>query len=173
MLDLRRHRSPSPPAREADDIIRESQLGLSLRLQTNEFRDQREDHDDIQERNKEELTSSSLTSSVQHKLQRTDLAGITSHAAQANRKARVSVRARCESATVSYLLFPYVNFYRCIWLISTGLIYASLLQMNDGCQWRKYGQKIAKGNPCPRAYYRCTVAPGCPVRKQVISLINS
>ncbi|KAK4730222.1 hypothetical protein R3W88_023210 [Solanum pinnatisectum] len=39
--------------------------------------------------------------------------------------------------------------------------------VKDGYNWRKYGQKVTRDNPSPRAYFKCSFAPTCPVKKKV------
>uniref|UniRef100_I1L9Z3 WRKY domain-containing protein n=1 Tax=Glycine max TaxID=3847 RepID=I1L9Z3_SOYBN len=37
--------------------------------------------------------------------------------------------------------------------------------VRDRYQWRKYGKKVTRDNPSPRAYFKCSYAPSCPVNK--------
>jgi len=43
--------------------------------------------------------------------------------------------------------------------------------VEDGYRWRKYGQKVMKGSPFPRSYYKCTMS-GCTAKKLVESVMK-
>ncbi len=50
--------------------------------------------------------------------------------------------------------------------LSTATSRLKTLTLHHARRWRKYGQKIVKGNPHPRSYYKCTFKD-CAVRKHV------
>ncbi|GAX78610.1 hypothetical protein CEUSTIGMA_g6049.t1 [Chlamydomonas eustigma] len=49
---------------------------------------------------------------------------------------------------------------------SPGVHHVARAANHDGWQWRKYGEKIVKGSPNPRSYYKCSHS-GCSAKKIV------
>ncbi|XP_022863497.1 probable WRKY transcription factor 9 [Olea europaea var. sylvestris] len=93
------------PLRREDDVSDNTELGLSLTLKSSEKKVEAED----EQREKKE-DREGLTTWIQGKLHGSStLPGITSHVTSpSRRKSRVSVRARCETATVSFALSLYM-----------------------------------------------------------------
>ncbi|XP_050366119.1 probable WRKY transcription factor 40 isoform X2 [Argentina anserina] len=82
----------------------------------------------------------------------------------ANKRARTTVFAHCNQQQQHQ--FPEANTTS-QFLVRTDSKDNTLI-VKDGYQWRKYGQKVTKDNPSsPRAYFRCSMAPTCPVKKKV------
>ena len=97
------HQTPPSTAQE-DDAKQRHELGLSLTLQSSSTSQEKED-EYMGNIEKKEDTPKALITPMQNKLQRSSSlgGGISNHlSSPPNRKARVSVRARCEAATVSF-----------------------------------------------------------------------
>ncbi|OMO92073.1 DNA-binding WRKY [Corchorus olitorius] len=105
------------PSSLQDDNDEDNELGLSLRLKTSCSQREREEDQYHHHHQKEELQDKEIaesqeimnqnnaSSSVQNKLQQSHLSAITTQTVSPpNRKARVSVRARCQTATVQRCL---------------------------------------------------------------------
>nr|GEV22421.1 DNA-binding WRKY [Tanacetum cinerariifolium] len=73
-----------------------------------------------------------------------------------------STRQKKESAGVNDTVATKANYEPRIVVATTSPVDI----VNDGYHWRKYGQKLVKGNPNPRSYYKCAYAC-CSVRKHV------
>ncbi|GJY00044.1 DNA-binding WRKY transcription factor, partial [Tanacetum coccineum] len=73
-----------------------------------------------------------------------------------------SKRQKKESAGVNDIVATKANYEPRVVVATTSPVDI----VNDGYSWRKYGQKLVKGNPNPRSYYKCAYAC-CSVRKHV------
>lgn len=112
-MEMNNNQTPAPSSSSEE---RESELGLSLGLQSNDNTNQQEREEEDDDHDHEVMNKElNLTrfGPTQSKLQKSDFGGITTGHVNSppNRKARVSVRARCEAATVSLNLhFFYIIF---------------------------------------------------------------
>lgn len=101
------NRISSPTSLEDDTMDGDDQLGLSLTLVSSKSTTSSKLVEILEEDQRKEKKEDhpTITHQIQNKPQ--NLGGLTSHVTTAsppNRKSRVSVRARCESTTVSSIL---------------------------------------------------------------------
>lgn len=110
---LNTNRISSPTSLEDDTMDGDHELGLSLTLVSSNSTTSSKLVEILEEdQRKEKKDHPSINHQLQNKPQ--NLGGLTSHVTTAsppNRKSRVSVRARCESATVSSMLKIFRFFF--------------------------------------------------------------